>query len=174
MTEPMNSPHMTSPQAWLRAVLTHLGIDAEVEENPPALAEKFKAFGGTWLNIESDGLSSEVIERLLGERGTNLDALQYLLNVTMNLHKSDDESQTHAYTLELNGHREAHYSELVDLAMDAAQKVRVTQEEVEMPTSLTAAERRLIHTVLVEELDLETLSRGQERDRRLVVRPAQE
>ena len=170
----MTDESITSPQAWLQAVLRHMGIDAEVEEDAPQLADKFKAFGGTWLKIESNGLSTETVDRLLGDRGGNLDALQYLINVTMNLSASPDDPHKHAYTVELNGHREAHYSELVDLAIDAAERVRASQEEVEMPTSLTSAERRLIHTVLLEESDLETFSRGQDRERRLVVRPAQE
>jgi spoIIIJ-associated protein len=37
-------------------------------------------------------------------------------------------------------------------------------------TSLSAAERRQIHTFLKECVDLETESRGEEPDRRLVVR----
>ena len=50
-----------------------------------------------------------------------------------------------------------------------AQQVRQTGEEVEMK-SLSSAERRQIHTFLKDAEDLETESRGQEPDRRLVVR----
>lgn len=162
-----------SPQDWLKSVLGHLGIKADVVQSPPELAEKFKAFGGTWLTIKPNGLSEEASARLLGEKGSNLDALQYLVNATMNLENDPDSPPKHTYTLELNGYRESHYSRLMDLAYDASERVRASQEELEMPP-LTAAERRLIHTILVDEDDLETFSRGQDRDRRLVVRPVQE
>ena len=52
---------------------------------------------------------------------------------------------------------------------EVAQKVRASGHPIELE-SLSAAERRQIHTFLKEARDLETFSQGQEPDRRLVVR----
>jgi spoIIIJ-associated protein len=96
-----------------------------------------------------------------------LDAIQYLANSILNL--GQGESQQAAYTIELDGYRARRQAELQALATNAAQRVRETGEEFEMK-SLSSAERRQVHTFLKECDDLETMSRGQEPDRRLVVR----
>jgi spoIIIJ-associated protein len=53
--------------------------------------------------------------------------------------------------------------------MQIAEQVRQTGQEVEIK-SLSSAERRQIHTFLKDANDLSTESRGQEPDRRLVIR----
>jgi Predicted RNA-binding protein len=103
----------------------------------------------------------------LARTGRFLDAIQYLLNAIHNLGK-DDEERT-SYTVELNGYRIKRHLELRALADHAANRVRETGGEVEIK-SLSSAERRLIHYFLQESDDLETYSRGQEPDRRLVIK----
>ena len=73
-----------------------------------------------------------------------------------------------AYTIEMSDVRVNRYEELTQLADTAAQSVRETGQEYVMPP-INSAERRLVHTILFDESDLETVSRGQEPDRRLVV-----
>ena len=94
-------------------------------------------------------------------------AMQYLINATLNIGQSRDDQAV--YTIELAEHRLNRYKELRSLAEQAADQVRQTQTEFVTP-ALSAAERRMVHTILQDEPDLETFSRGQEPDRRLVVR----
>lgn len=153
-------------QQWLVSLLQKMGIDVDVSLETPDITAKCKGFGGNWLTIQSDGLSDSVVEHLMGDRGHHLDALQTLLNLTMNLDLEEDARQT--YTLELNGFRAKRYGELADMATEAASQVRASHEEYEMPP-MSAAERRLVHTLFVDDDDLATFSRGQDRDRRLIV-----
>jgi len=120
-----------------------------------------------WLTIEQTKLTPKQIQILIGSEGTVLDAIQYLANAILNLGQ-DDEAQA-AYTVELDGYRLRRQEELRALAAHAAQTVRETGQEFEMK-ALSSAERRQVHTFLKECEDLETQSRGQEPDRRLVVR----
>ena len=154
-------------QQWLLSVLQQMGINADVHLGAPEICkDKFKEYGGTWLTIGTDGLSDTVIEKLIGDRGRQLDALQTLLNATMNIDADEDSRQL--FTIECNEFRTSRYAELAEMAETAAEQVRASQEDYEMPP-MSSAERRLVHTLLVDDVDLTTYSRGQDRDRRLIV-----
>ncbi|WP_299490469.1 R3H domain-containing nucleic acid-binding protein [Acaryochloris sp. IP29b_bin.137] len=163
----MSESNIQQGQEWLSSLLGHLGIETPVTSDKPEIAQtKFKDFGGFWLTIDDSGLSPEQIDLLIGSNGRMLDAIQYLINSTLNLGK-DKEERT-AFTIEMADFRVNRYEELTQLADQAAQSVRETGQEYVMPP-INSAERRLVHTILFDETDLETCSRGQEPDRRLVV-----
>lgn len=152
---------------WLGKVLNFCNLATELRTTKPeSVSDELHQFGGEWLTLDDRLLSAQQIEVLTAQNHKVLDALQYLINATLNL--GLDPVEKIAYTVELSGHREERYLQLAQLAKDIAQQVRQTGEAVEM-TPLPSAERRLIHTLLSEEADLETFSRGQEPDRRLVV-----
>lgn len=151
-------------QQWLQDLMTVMGVSIQgVEVQRPQEDES------CWLTISSEGLLPEEIGVLLGERGTVLDSIQYLTNITLNMGQPDD--QQTAYTVELAGYRAQRQAELQEMAELAVQKVRETGEEYEMPP-MSSAERRQLHTMMKSFEDLATESRGREPDRRLVVRLA--
>lgn len=120
-----------------------------------------------WLTIDESNLTVEQISLLIGTDGVVIDAIQYLANTILNINKEPEEQG--AYTVEVNGYRFRRLQELQLMADYAANQVRLTKLEYEI-ASLSSAERRQIHTLLKEHEDLETYSRGQEPDRRLVVK----
>jgi spoIIIJ-associated protein len=148
---------------WLEKLLDLSGLSADVKVKDSDDSEVDRP--SYWLTIEENQLTSLQIHTLIGPKGEVIDAIQYLANSILNL---DDREQA-SYTIELAGYRIQRQQELQSLATRAAQQVRATGGEVEL-TSLSSAERRQIHTFLKEWDDLETQSRGQEPDRRLVVR----
>jgi len=150
-------------QQWLQEFLNLSGIATKVSaESSPAFWED-----SCWLVIDESGLTDDQVTHLIGSDGSVLDAIQYLANTTLNLGIPPE--QQGAFTVDLAGYRERRYRELKAIAEGAAEKARETGQEVELK-SLSAAERRQVHTILKEQTDLETYSRGQEPDRRLVVR----
>ncbi|NJR65715.1 MAG: RNA-binding protein [Leptolyngbyaceae cyanobacterium CRU_2_3] len=150
---------------WLERLTALVGLPAQVAVD----VEKLDTEGSYWLTIDNGGLTTEQTQALLGVNGSVLDAIQYLANTTLNLGQPE-ESQT-AYTIELAGYRVRRQAELQEMADQAAQQVRQTGGEYEL-VSLSAAERRQVHTYLKLFDDLETESRGREPDRRLIVRLA--
>lgn len=160
----MDEQQIQHGRQWLEELLRLSGLDSQVDVD----ADKLLTEGSCWLTISDANLSPEQLDVLMGERGTALDAIQYLANTTLNLGRAE-ESQI-AYTIELAGYRVRRQAELQALAEQAMQHVRETGEEYEM-TALSSAERRQVHTYLQSFDDLETYSRGKEPDRRLVVRP---
>lgn len=165
----MADPQAKAAEDWLKSVLSHCGLPVSVSTDSPDVAfTRLNHFGGHWLTLNAGDLSVEQMDVLLGSQGKVLDAMQYLVNATLNL--GQDSTAQAAYTVELAGYREQRYLALAQMAEDVAAQVRQTGEEVEM-SPLPPAERRLIHTLLSESPDLATFSRGQEPQRRLVVGP---
>ena len=72
--------------------------------------------------------------------------------------------------IDIGDYRVKRQKKLQNLAETIAQTVRETGEEQEIK-SLSSVERRQIHSILSQSEDLQTESRGNEPDRRLVVRP---
>jgi spoIIIJ-associated protein len=146
---------------WLETLLQLMGVPSTVQ-----IAES-KTDPSHWLVIDRSALSDEQVERLIGRGGEGIDAIQYLANTILNIGK-EPEAQ-HSYTVELDNYRLKRQEELFAWANQAIARVRETGQEVEL-RELSSAERRQIHTFLQTETDLETESRGQEPDRRLVIR----
>ncbi|OLP19653.1 RNA-binding protein [Leptolyngbya sp. 'hensonii'] len=140
------------------------------EEQHPA-SELHQPSSSSWLTINQASLTPEQITILTGPEGSVLDAMQYLVNTTLNMGQPAE--QQHAYTIELNGYRARRQEELQTMAQQAADQVRQTGHEYELK-SLSSAERRQVHMFLQSYPDLETYSRGREPDRRLVVRRPQD
>ncbi len=159
----MTLQHPQRGQQWLETLLPLAGFEAKVGLEQPQIEGEF----GHWLTIQADDLTTEQINRLLDCGAAALDAIQYLINATLNI--GQDREQQVVYAVELAEHRLNRYKELRSLAEQAASHVRQTQAEF-VTEALSAAERRMVHTILQDEPDLETFSRGQEPDRRLVVR----
>src|ERR671932_45495 len=162
----MDKQLMQRGQQWLEELLRLSKLTAQV--TPTVTDDSGEDKPNYWLTIDQTRLTPKQIEILIGPDGAALDAIQYLANSILNLGQ-DEEGQA-AYTIELDGYRRQRQEELLALATHAAQRVRETGEEFEIK-SLSSAERRQVHTFLKECEDLETQSRGQEPDRRLVVRP---
>lgn len=157
-------------QQWLEELLQLMKIPAKVNVEKIAtqgeLEDDYEP-DNYWLIIDESQLTPVQMQILIGSEGTNLDAMQYLANAILNL--GQEPEQQAAYTIELNGYRIRRQAELRALAEYAVEQVRTNGQEFEMK-SLSAAERRQIHTFLKEFTDLESYSRGKEPDRRLVIR----
>jgi spoIIIJ-associated protein len=154
-------------QQWLENFLKLANLSTSVS------AEMRESFSETscWLTIDHTPLTSDQIEVLTGDHGSVLDSMQYLANTILNVGASAEEQGS--FTIELNGYRQQRQEILMRIAQEAADSVRESGEEYEVK-SLSSAERRQIHTILQNESDLETFSRGQEPNRHLVVRLATE
>jgi spoIIIJ-associated protein len=161
----MSNQLMQRGQQWLEELLRLSKLHAQVQATKDE--ESLDDRPSYWLTIDHTKLTPQQIQILIGPEGTAIDAIQYLANSILNL--GQDEENQAAYTIELDGYRLRRQEELRNMAAYAAQKVRETGEEFELK-SLSSAERRQVHTFLKECEDLETHSRGQEPDRRLVVR----
>lgn len=157
-----NHPSVDRGKQWIEQFLALSGLSTTVTaEIRESLCEH-----SCWLNIDTSNLTPLQRQSIIGDQGRVIDALQYLVNVTLNW--SVDESEKGAYTVDLNGYREARHVVLEELATRAIAELAAGAAEAEIP-GLSSAERRQLHHWLEQNGDYSTFSRGQEPDRRLVV-----
>jgi spoIIIJ-associated protein len=166
----MNDQRLDRGKQWLETVLTLSGITTTVDtQQQPAGASA----ANYWLTIDSSSLTPAQKELVIGSQGATIDAIQYLANASLNIHAEVDLQA--GYTIELDGYRQQRSIELKAIADDAASRVRETGQEVVL-SPMSSAERRQLHTFFDGDAsysDLSTESRGQEPDRRLIVKLAQ-
>jgi spoIIIJ-associated protein len=138
----------------LAGILTRMSFECQVSvnETPDKIT----------LNIEGDesGL-------LIGRRGQNLDALQYILNKAIN--KSDNDRKM--ISVDSETYRKRREESLLELAQRIREKVKNTQKPVSL-SHMNAHDRRIIHLALQEDESLTTKSRGEGEYRKIVVLPA--
>ncbi|MDR3710480.1 MAG: RNA-binding cell elongation regulator Jag/EloR [Capsulimonadaceae bacterium] len=126
---------------------------------------KLTSLEGDIVNIDIDGEDASL---LIGRRGQVLDALQYLVLV-MTTHDKYGSNRLRIH-LDADGYRQRRADSLRDLARSLADQVRATGEEAVIEP-LNALERRIVHTELVDDPDVETYSEGEEPHRHIVITP---
>ncbi|OPY88204.1 MAG: R3H domain protein [Smithella sp. PtaU1.Bin162] len=114
------------------------------------------------LNIEGDGSGL-----LIGKRGQNLDAIQYILNKAIN--RSDTDRKM--IMVDSEAYRKRREESLMVLAERIREKVKKTKRPVSL-SNMNAHDRRIIHLALQEDETLTTKSRGEGEYRKIVILPA--
>lgn len=104
---------------------------------------------------------------LIGKRGQNLDALQYILNKAV----SKISSEHKMVLIDSGEYRKRREDFLMNLAEKIRKKVKKTKKPVSL-ANMNAHDRRIIHLFLQEDESLITQSRGEGKFRKLVILPA--
>lgn len=104
---------------------------------------------------------------LIGRRGQNLDALQYILNKAVN--KADSERKM--IVVDSEEYRKRREESLLSMAQRIRDKVKKTQKPLSL-SHMNAHDRRIIHLALQEDEALITKSRGEGEYRKVIVLPA--
>jgi spoIIIJ-associated protein len=103
---------------------------------------------------------------LIGKQGATLNALQYLVGLML----SRETQRRFRVTVDAENYRAKRAETLIRMAKDLAAQVREHNQEAVMDP-LNAAERRIVHTALVDEPGITTYSEGEDPDRRVVISP---
>ncbi|MBY9082153.1 protein jag [Paenibacillus sp. HN-1] len=109
-------------------------------------------------------ISGPDLGQLIGRRGQTLDALQYLANIVANRY-SDSYVRL---ILDAENFRERRKKTLEDLADRLASRVVRTRKEV-MLEPMSPQERKIIHSRLQDHRQVNTFSKGEEPNRRVVI-----
>ena len=153
---------MSEPQTFLKEkseeILTKMGITAA--------AEISEEEGRTMVNLAPKEEADSSL--LIGFHGQTLNALQTILGVML-LRKS---KEFFPFTIEAGGYRKEREEELRQRALEAADKARFLLKEVSFP-AMPPSERRIVHITLEGEKGVHTESRGEGRERHVVVIPGE-
>lgn len=101
---------------------------------------------------------------LIGKHGQTLDSLQYLTSLVVN----KDESEYVRVKLDTEDYRSRRKEALVNLSRNIAYKVKQTRHAIALEP-MNPYERRIIHSALQNNKDVETYSEGEEPYRHVVV-----
>ena len=129
-----------TPKAILEEMLRRLGYDAQVQEQ--------KRDESLLLEVQTDDSG-----RLIGRQGQTLADLQYLLNRLV----FQQDPQAPKVTVDVAGYRQQQEEVLIQRAKEAAEKVRRWGDVVELEP-MNAYDRRIVHTALRDDPDIETHS----------------
>ena len=129
------------------------GIHVEVEMDVEIKEENI------YISVSSD--DSGV---LIGHRGETLDAIQYLVNLTIN-RKRDYFVRV---TLDIEGYRKKREETLVKVAERIAEKVIRLRKSMTME-AMNSYERRIVHAALQNNPKIETYSIGEDPNRKVVI-----
>ena len=136
---------------FLEDVLTNMNVDVEIE-----MTEDDEA-----IQIKITGKDSGII---IGRRGETLDALQYLTSLVVN-RQSDDYKRV---TVDIENYRQKREETLVKLADRLAERVVRYRKNVTLEP-MNPYERRIIHSTLQNNDQVETHSVGEEPNRKVVI-----
>lgn len=151
---PEGEPATEKAKRILEGILTRMQIASPVsaDETEEAII----------LNIKGDGSGL-----LIGKRGQNLDAIQYIINKavhhSVNGHKM--------IIIDTEDYRQRREESLVSMAMKLGEKVKKTRKPVTVG-HMNAHDRRIIHLAVQNDATLTTKSRGEGEYRKILILPA--
>ncbi len=139
-------------ERYLRGLLDCMGVTAEIT---------FTERGEDALGVE---LSGEGMGAVIGRRGETLDAIQHLVNYSVN---RGGEKRVHV-TIDAEGYRRKREESLVRLAEKMAAKALKYHRSMALEP-MNSYERYVIHTALQDYEGVSTASVGTEPNRRVVI-----
>jgi spoIIIJ-associated protein len=144
-------------KSLLEEVLQKLAIEGRVdfiEDQHPRFA----------ITTEEAGL-------LIGEEGRHLIALNHIIKRIAENKLKNDPQEKIIFFLDVNDYQIKKMEELKNTARISAERARFFKREIEMDP-MSSYDRRIVHSVLNEYLDMKTESVGEEPNRRIVIKPA--
>lgn len=118
---------------------------------------------GVFCNIDTDTDSNF----LIGQHGTNLQALQHLTRLIVRKHVPEKIR----FTLDINNYRHQKNQSVIEQAKLAA-KDALSQGRAISMQPMSTYERRIVHLELSKNSEVATESVGEGEDRRILVKPA--
>ena len=151
---PDEEPSKEKAKRILEGLLKRMQIDSpvSVEETEEAIV----------LNIKGDGSGL-----LIGKRGQNLDAIQYIVNKAVH-HSTNGHKMI---IIDTEAYRERREESLVAMAMKLGEKVKKTKKPVTVG-HMNAHDRRIVHIAIQNDATLTTKSRGEGEYRKILILPA--
>jgi spoIIIJ-associated protein len=137
----------------LEGILLRMNLDCPVtiEETPDMII----------LDIKGDGSGL-----LIGKRGQNLDAIQYIINKAISKYADNRKM----IVVDTESYRKRREDSLLALAAKLAEKVKKSKKALTVG-HMNAHDRRIIHLALQNDESLTTKSRGEGEFRKIVIMP---
>ena len=143
---------------FVEGLLSRMGLTTGVE---PELQE-----GTMYVNVLGTGPDDEDMGLLIGRHGQTLEALQELTRVVVG-HRTGLRSRV---IVDVEDYKKRQRSRLASKAREIAKRVARTGREEELEP-MNPYERKVVHDAVTGVTGVESSSRGEEPERRVVIRP---
>lgn len=153
---PISEEHREAAAKLLSEILAKMGVEASV-------TAQAADDGGARLDIQS---ADSAI--LIGHKGRNLQALQYLINRMIRM--GDIPETTERIRVDVESYVDRRRQSLEEMAIQLANKAKETRRDVRLKP-LSPQERRIIHLTLQDDPDVRTFSTGSSLMRSVVISP---
>lgn len=147
---------VTEGKKYLDNILSALNIESKME---------MRSLNGNEFYYHIDSTENALI---IGREGRTLLAMQALLRSYLNSFTTE----AILVTLDISNYNENRKRQLEILATKTAKKVAISKKAVTLEP-MNAFDRRIVHSKLSEWRDVETESKGEGENRRIVVKPKQ-
>jgi spoIIIJ-associated protein len=144
---------------FIDGLLERMKLDADVEINASGGLMYVEIWGPEEDTEEGMGI-------LIGRHGRTLDALQDVVRASVQ-HRTGSRCRV---IVDVEDYRKRRRSQVARRARDAARRVQKTGRPESME-AMSAFERKIVHDVVAEMGGLDTVSEGDEPNRRVVVKP---
>ena len=155
---PVSEAAAKEAAALLGELISKMGIEASVRE---AATED----SGFRLVVESEDSAL-----LIGRKGRNLNALQYLINRMV---APRDGEAMERLVVDIEGYQERRRQSLEEMAQSLARRAKDTGKEMRVKP-LSPQDRRVIHVALQDDPDVRTFSLGNSTMRTVVIAPKED
>ena len=145
--------------ALLQGIIENMGIESTVQ---PVETDQ----GGLKLAVQSPDSAL-----LIGRKGRNLAAMQYLLNRIFG--RQDEERQAERIIVDVEGYLDRRRDTLEDMALRLADRAKATGRRMRVKP-LSPQERRIVHMALHDDADIRTFSVGESNYRSVIIAPVTE
>lgn len=142
---------------FLEDLLDRMDIEAVVEPNYED--------GSMYVDILSDREDDDDMALLIGRHGQTLEALQEVTRATVG-RRSEARCRV---TVDVEDYRKRQKDRLISRARDLAKQVQRSGKERELE-AMSAYERKIVHDAVAPVAGVETVSTGEDPDRRVVIR----
>jgi predicted RNA-binding protein Jag len=154
--EPITDAQGAEAAALLEEIITQMKIEAK------ATFERSED-GSARLNV-----SSEDSAILIGRKGRNLSAMQYLVNRMIS--QGDTNENTERLVVDVEGYVDRRRESLQEMARSMAARAKESNRNMRLKP-LSPQERRIVHLALQDDEDIRTFSLGESLYRSVVISP---
>ncbi len=154
--EPLSEARVLEAVSLLEQMIQKMNIEAKVTATQTEDA-------GLCLTVESPDSAI-----LIGRKGRNLAAMQYLINRMV--HTADQPEDSDRIVIDIEGYIERRRTSLEEMARDMAARVRESGRKLRL-RPLSPQERRIIHMTLQDDPDVKTYSVGEAAERTVIIAP---
>ena len=155
-TAPITDEQGNEAAAVLEEIIAKMGIEGKTSFVRPE-------DGSARINV-----SSEDSAILIGRKGRNLSAMQYLINRMLS--RGDTNENTERVVVDVEGYVDRRRESLQEMALSMATMAKETQRNMRLKP-LSPQERRIIHLALQDDEEIRTFSLGDSLFRSVVISP---